>query len=234
MTPLDQAKAVLTWLQLYPIPWGEVGRVWLTQAPFWAGQFAIVGAMAYVASHPFRKRTLLSKPICKLTGHAWTIERQCSFLSSEEEARIRKLHKHAGCRGTCDRCGEEWDDWTWRFEENQARIRRQTEEYQAALRNTGSAHAVARTEYDEAESDEERQEIVNEHLSRPATSAKKTRKRSKGKRGDRFDRLAAGDDSIAPSLTPAAEAPSVLPAPDPSAAEDPESPEGPRTSRSRS
>jgi hypothetical protein len=85
-----------------------VKALFIKEGAFWLMEYTLVIAAVYSAVHPFRRRTLLSKPFCFLIGHCWEIlDRDPIRWSLNHQSFGDTL---AGSRCTCQRCFREWSD----------------------------------------------------------------------------------------------------------------------------
>lgn len=57
--------------QLFRVDWAYARDLFRTEGSFWLTELAFISGALYCFAHLFRKRSLLSKPICFLTGHDW-------------------------------------------------------------------------------------------------------------------------------------------------------------------
>lgn len=92
----------------FKVDWVFMKESFFREGLFWLVEAAFVLAALYVASHLFRRRTLLSRPICRVAGHRWRVDRRDQARWSANRRSLGDTL--AGSQCVCRRCGTEFDD----------------------------------------------------------------------------------------------------------------------------
>lgn len=91
----------------FRVDWESLYRAFRTEGVFWIGEFLLVILAVYTVAHLFRRRSLLSKPLCRVLGHRWEVIQRDPI---RWQSNMRALGRLAGSLCRCQRCDEEHDD----------------------------------------------------------------------------------------------------------------------------